>query len=425
MSRTSPLTNIFDVDREASVVPISVNGLSLPSVKSAGILNDPEYPKVEGRGSYVELPDASSRYQYVKGSGNGESLRSAGDGDLRRFPQFGHVSSSKFCFGPQSAGDSTVMSPSRVRGALYLPYAVGEVINAAVFLEVMMRKEKIPTLSAAEAKGLTVPEGMIFSPGISSDICEGLARIEFERRRHTASGMVEHKYALAALRVPACARLRSRGDVASTKGDFWIRVLRSPEKMEMVGRVLKHQLECGFVSLSTHLQNVYDAPESLCPHADNSDLVAISEILARRKDAKIERKLLLEAVVIGQLEYLPFNLMRYASNPTLQNDAKGAIHTILSTVAPGEWSFQERESFATNFSEKPYTVLSSIANRLIDMRMVSTMPQVDWQKIRREHARFAYDVVGEHMVNVAFSKACALYARIAEAELNGGLTALY
>lgn len=425
MSTTSPLRNIFDADPKAAVVPIEIKGLSLPQVEFAGILASPNYTKVEGRGTYEELSKRIGRYRYVKGAGNVESLRSYTEEDPRRFPQFGHLVSSKFCFGPDSTPTLVGQTPPRVRGALALPYAVGEVIHAAVFLEVLMRKEGIVSVKSAEAKGLTIPEGVVVSPGISEDICDGLLRARRDLRLGDSHENLDYKFGIAALRVPSCERLRSRSDINATKGDFWTRVLRSPEKMEMVGRVLRHQLQCGFVSLSTHLQNVYDAPRSLCPHADSSDLVPISEVLEAGVRGGVDRGVLLEALVMRQLQYLPFNVMRYVGMPQLQNDAKAAIHTILSTVAPGEWTRRERDGFAEGFPRKPYTVLSTIANRLLAMKLVDASPQVDWPSIRAQHARFAYDVVADHLTRVALTSACTLYAAVADAESEGGLSDLF
>ena len=424
MSKTSPLINIFSADPKASIVPVRVDGLSFPKLESAGLLASADYSKVEGRGTYEELDNGSGRHRYVKGAGNLESLRSRGEDDPRSFPQFGHAHSRKFFFGSDSSTTGIGQTAPRVRGALALPYAVGEVINAAVFLDLLMRKEGISTVQAAEAKGLTIPEGAIYSPGISADICEGLARARRESGRNEILERLPHKYGLASLRVPSCARLRTREDVTTSKGEFWTRVLRSPEKMEMVGRVLRHQLQCGFVSLSTHLQNVYDAPNSLCPHADSSDLVPISEVMNAGARAEVDKEVLLEALVMRQLQYMPLNLMRFSALPELRNDAKGAIHTILSTIAPGEWTHQEREALAISFPRKPYTVLSTIANRLIDMNLVDVSPQADWVKIQRQHSRFGYDLVADHLTRVALASACALYTGVVEAEAKGGLSDL-
>ena len=424
MSKPPALVNIFKADPAAKVIPIALKGLSLPKVESAGILANPSYPKVEGRGTYEELPGGLGRYRYVKGAGNSEALGSHRVGDPRRFPQFGHVSSSKFCFGAETPGPGLSQVAPRVRGALALPYAIREVVNAAVFLDVIMRKEGISTLQSAEARGLTVPEGAILSPAVSADICEGLARLRFEKKITAPQGRLDFKYGLAALRVPSCVRLRSRDDITATKGDFWMRTLGDPEKMRMVGRVLRHQLQCGFISLSTHLQNIYDAPNSLCPHADSSDLVAISEVLEAAERAGIERGFLVEALVMRQLLYMPFNLMRYSTQPKLRERAKDAIATVLSTVAPGAWTDSQMDALAELFQQKPYTVLSSIAIRLIDMRVVGDTPVADWDKIRSQHARFAYDIVADHLTRSALVSACSMFTSLADAEAQGGLESL-
>ena len=192
MSKTSPLINIFSADPKASVVPIRIEGLSFPKVESAGLLATPCHSNVEGRGTYEELADGSGRYRYVKGSGNLESLASHGENDPRALPQFGHAHSSKFRFEPQSSVTGIGHTAPRVRGALALPYAVGEVINVAVFLDLLMRKEGISTVQTAEAKGLTVPGGAIYSPGISADIFEGLARARRESGMDDVAGRINH-----------------------------------------------------------------------------------------------------------------------------------------------------------------------------------------------------------------------------------------
>lgn len=424
MSKNTALINIFKADPAASVVPISVNGLRLPKLASAGILADPHYSKVEGRGTYDELPGAIGRYRYTKGGGNVDARRSEIPDDPRRFTQYGHSSESKFCFGSDSPRAGMRQFAPPVRGALPLPFAIREVVNASVFLDLMMRKEGISTVKMAEAHGLTVPEGVVFSPAISSDICDGLARLQRGTKDKCSREELDFKYGLAVLRVPSCVRLRSRDDITATKGDFWMRTLGDPEKMQMVGRVLRHQLQCGFISLSTHLQNIYDAPNSLCPHADSSDLVAISEVLEVAERAGMERGFLVEALVMRQLLYMPFNLMRYSAPPKLRERAKDAISTVLSTVAPGAWTDGQMDVLAELFQQKPFTVLSSIANRLIDMRVVGDTPVADWDKIRSQHARFAYDIVADHLTRSALVSACSMFTSLADAEAQGGLESL-
>ena len=426
MSKIVPLINVFKADPSASVVPVEIPGLSLPPVTSANLLNDPEYRLVEGRGTYEKirgLKDAATeeRVTYAKGSGNAESKRSEVESDPRRFTQFGHSSLEQYCFGSAPSEALNSMTGPRVRGALALPHAVGEVVNAAVFLTVMMKKEGIPSIEAAEAKGLTVPEGAVFSPAISADICDGLSRVSVSLYGSAPKEPLDFTYGVASLRVPATERLRTRGDVTESKGDFWSRILRSDEKMAMVGRVLKHQLACGFVSLSTHLQNIYDAPHSLCPHADSSDLVPISEILREAQALKFDQEEVLEGLVMRQLQYLPFNLMRYDDYPPIQQDARAAIDKILCTIAPDAFSSSERRSFANDFMRKPYGVLSSIANRLIDTGMVLTEPQVDWQRLRDAHSNIAYDMVSEQMISLALDGACKFSSAIVKAQRSGGL----
>lgn len=426
MSKTAPLINVFKADPSASVVPVEIPGLSLPPVTSANLLNDPEYRLVEGRGTYEKRQGGkdgptAERVTYAKGSGNAESKRSEVENDHRRFTQFGHSSLEQYCFGPAPSQALSSMTGPRVRGALALPHAVGEVINAAVFLKVMMEKEAIPSIEAAEAKGLTVPEGAVFSPAISADICDGLSRVSVSLYGAAPKGPLDFTYGLASLRVPATERLRTRGDITESKGDFWTRILRSDEKMAMVGRVLKHQLGCGFVSLSTHLQNIYDAPDSLCPHADSSDLVPISEILLEAEALRMDRNDILEGLVMRQLQYLPFNLMRYDDYPPIQQDARSAIYTILSVLAPDAFSPSELRSFANDFMKKPYGVLSSIANRLIDKGIVLTEPQADWEQLRDAHSNIAYDMVSEQMIRLALDGACKFSSAIVNAQRSGGL----
>lgn len=429
MSKTAPLINVFKADPNASVVPIEIPGLSLPPVKAAYLLDYAEYPLVEGRGTYREssnraVPSGLKRIQYTKGAGSVEAKRSEVNDDPRTFKQFGHSSPEKFLYDPATPGLDG-LTGRRVLGALSLPAGVSEIVNAAVFLKVMMKKEGLSSLEDAEAKGLTIPEGAIFSQAISADICEGLVRVSFALSGETPERELDYKYGLASVRVPASARLRSHGHVARTKREFWTPLLRSSEKMSMVGRVVRHQLESGFASDSTHLQNVYDAPHSISPNADASDLAPISEILREGAALKVPREEVLLAVVMRQLQYLPFNLLRYRAHPELRNDAKGAIHTMLSAMAPGEFSHKEREWFALNFQAKPHTVLSSIAERLLARGMVLTEPQVDWRRLREKHADLAYDLVSEQMIKTVLHKSRLFFAGVQEKEAAGGLSSLY
>jgi hypothetical protein len=281
----------------------------------------------------------------------------------------------------------------------------------------MMKKEGLSSIEDAEAKGLTIPQGVVFSPAISADICEGLSRVSASIPGISPKEAFNFKYGLASLRVPASHRLRNKGKIPESVGDFWFRVLPCPEKMGMVGRVLKHQLACGFVSNSTHFQNIYDAPHSICPHADSADLIPISEILREADARKLDRDEILESLVLGQLCYMPFNLMlKYKGYPPMQRAARAAIHTILSTVAPEAFNFVEREVLLADFTRKPYSVLSSIAKRLIQEKMVLTDPQVDWQKMRDDHADIGYDGVAVQMVELALDDAIRYAADVQKAE---------
>jgi hypothetical protein len=140
--------------------------------------------------------------------------------------------------------------------------------------------------------------------------------------------------------------------------------------------------------------------------------------------AGMERGFLVEALVMRQLLYMPFNLMRYSTQPKLRERAKDAIATVLSTVAPGAWTDGQMDDLAELFQQKPYTVLSSIANRLIDMRVVCDTPVADWEKIRSRHARFAYDIVADHLTRSALVSACSMFTSLADAEAQGGLESL-
>jgi hypothetical protein len=116
--------------------------------------------------------------------------------------------------------------------------------------------------------------------------------------------------------------------------------------------------------------------------------------------------------------------MRYSTQPDLQGFAKGAIRTILNTVAPGEWSGRELEALAVKFPQKPHSVLTSIAKRLIEIDVVTSSPQADWQRLRGEFSQFGYDIVSEHLIGLALTGACSLYTGIVDAEARGGLSDL-
>jgi hypothetical protein len=114
---------------------------------------------------------------------------------------------------------------------------------------------------------------------------------------------------------------------------------------------------------------------------------------------------------------MPFNLLlKYKGYPPMQRVARAAIHTILSTVAPEAFNFVEREVLLADFTRKPYSVLSSIAKRLIQEKMVLTDPQIDWQKMRDDHADIGYDGVAVQMVELALDDAIRYTADVQKAE---------
>jgi hypothetical protein len=284
-----------------------------------------------------------------------------------------------------------------------------------------MKKEKIATLDEARAKGLTIPLGVVEMPNVSAEISEAIARSKKRGRSGELGKVHQYKYGVVVLEVPAAERLRPRSANPLVKGDVWREVLGSQPKREMMGRVLKHQLGCGFVSLSTHLQNVYNAPGSLCPHADNSDLVPISEILRMAPGGTFDGIPILEALVMRQLMLAPFAGLLYRHEEKgldMFQQSEQAIRTILSVVAEDQWESLGSLRLA-EFQQKPLSVLQSITRRLIEVNAVQVAPQADWSELRDRNRDSGYEVVAEMMIDLALEDACKLYDTFRDSEERG------
>jgi hypothetical protein len=178
-----------------------------------------------------------------------------------------------------------------------------------------MQKEGISTLKQARTQGLTIPRNPELMPEVSVEISRAISKLTGDVSRNKRDGdEPDHLYGLSVLEVPSRTRLRMTGPVLPSKREHWSEILGAPEKMTQVANVMSRQLKCGFVTMSVHYQNIYDAPHSICPHADHIDLVPISEALRRAPrilqeagQESLGTNEMTLALAMRQCLYMPFN----------------------------------------------------------------------------------------------------------------------
>lgn len=390
--RSPQLASIFSEDRSARALPLkSYEAVSQKALSSASLLADPEYKFQEGRGLYIPVDEFPGRYFYIKGAGNSQSLSSATEGtDWRRFKAIGHRDLSEYFFDKLSGEPYILDGSCRVKGALLLKQAIKEFVVAQVIHDSLRAKHGLSTLEDARKNGISIPALVVDCPEISQEInavIERLQQIRYPGSRKKNKEPI--KYGMVIIEVPANERIRKREDIGKSKAEFFQQVLSDREKMQAVGRTLAGQLGTGFVTISTHYQNIYDAPRSLCPQADNSDLVPISEILRITQNPEFVELILgknsnsqenmLISLVMKQLEFAPFNLLRF-NDEKIQNLAAAAIYTILDTFSAGKLDSGEILSVCASFRKKPYSTLRGLAEKIVSLNLAETNPMTDWQK---------------------------------------------
>lgn len=432
MSKTALIAPVRDVDQSAKGVSISSVGASprtgiereafgdLQQPKGK-ILVDPAHPHQEGRGVYDVVGE---RILYTKGAGCSASFGSGLD-EWRRFPMFGNADVARYLRGAPPEGRTT---PPGVWGALSWPHAIAETENAWAFLKTIMKVEGISTMEEARAKGLTIPRNPEVMTEVSAEICEAVGRVTgASSRSRRNEDTPEHLYGLAVLEVPSHERLRPRSELPLSKNELWSALFSSPDKMIQVSKVMHRQLQCGFVTVSIHYQNIYDASHSICPHADNVDLVPISEalreaprILREAGQQPLSTSEMQLALVMRQCLYLPFNVLRYLERPKICRLAEGAIFTMLNALEPDKWSEAQCKQLTKDFMDKPFTVLSDVAQRI----EVNTDALVNWGDIWNSYSGTGYREISRQMLEVAVTKAASFYRGLQTAEKTGGLKPL-
>lgn len=370
------LVNIFDIDRRATVVLGKAPSMVLQGESFAPLLSLPNYPQREGRGVYVPVNDYPGRFFYSKGTGSAEALHRPGDSEWRQYPSIGHVDPSKYQLEPSSPSLREMQTGPRVRGALSFPHALREYIMCEVFLATLGNKLGVRDASEARERGLSTPVAVISVPGISEEINRALRGGKSRREHRSTAELSDFNYGVVVLEVPSCERIRPHVRPALlTKAEHHREVLTSPDKTEMIGRVVKYQLECGFVTQSVHFQNIYNSAMSVCPQADHSDMVVMADVIAYGGQLGIGSDEIVRSLVMSELRFAPFLLLR---DPWLQRPAVQGIHSILSTIAPGVWDEVSCIQIATAFMRYPHTVLSMIAQELIDRGNVEQQAPAGW-----------------------------------------------
>lgn len=428
---SSGLANIFTVDSRAHVVLGEAPKSSLDGASFVPLLNSVEYPYREGRGVYIPVESCPGRFYYVKGAGNEEALASRHGSNTERFPAIGHADTKEYQLAPLSAALRDMQTGPRVRGALSLPHAIREYAMCDAFRVAWLTKHTqdilqggVPSCeifadSTARKFGLSIPVAVVDSPGISEEINEVLSAIGPRGASKKGEDPLEFKYGMVVLEVPSSERIRPHiRPAALTRAEHHRDVLTSFEKTQMVGRVVKNQLECGVVTQSVHFQNVYNAPHSVCPQADHADLVFIGDIIDRGEELGVGYTETLTAVVMNQLRFAPFLTL---VKPDLQGAAIQGIHSILSVVIPGRWDELDCMQLCAEFLRHPHSVLSMIAEELITRGTVEVRRPEMWARVMEECQEFGFQAINDMATENVLRAALSFSEGLKRREKEGGL----
>lgn len=241
----------------------------------------PENPELfEGRGAY----HLGEQVFYVKGIGSHEQFK---DNEVQEvtFPAFGEGLENPFF-------DSVVgtFNPHpRTLGAETLRWAVLEFLTTGAVLSAFVERLGLTTLEEVHALGLTIPVAVTHFPLLTERIGRSILAYKARLKNSFAESLLEWQgnfegLGSVALAVPSARRFLGKG-VSNTAGrlrDLPIFCL-TKEDFSSMGRTLRSLIEAGFVYSysSAHVQNMYDAPYSICPQADNSDLIPLGALTAQ------------------------------------------------------------------------------------------------------------------------------------------------
>jgi len=238
----------------------------------------PENPRLfEGRGAYHLLDDVV----YVKGIGSHEQMSEQDTSDAP-FRAFGEGLSNPFfdkVVGRFSAHPRTL-------GAETLRWAILEYLTAGGVLSSLVQHLDARTLDDVRQLGLTVPVVVTHFPLLTRRIGAAILAYKEGVKNTFTESLLEWEgnfegLGTVSLCVPSSQRFLGKGarDPTTPLKDLPIMCLKG-EDFEKIGQTLRTLISAGFVFSysSAHVQNIYNAVHSVCPQADNSDLVPLGAL---------------------------------------------------------------------------------------------------------------------------------------------------
>lgn len=238
----------------------------------------PEDPKLfEGRGTYHLLEDVV----YVKGIGSHQQMSLQNDPDAL-FRAFGEGLSNPFF--DKVVGN--VNAHPRTLGAETLRWAILEFLTAGGVLSSISEYLNVVTLEDVRRLGLTIPVVVTHFPLLTRRVGEAILTYKKGVKNWFAESLLEWEgnfegLGTVALCVPSSRRFLGKGtrDAATPLKELPIVCLKGDD-FARIGETLRALIAAGFVFSysSAHVQNMYDAPESICPQADNSDLIPLGAL---------------------------------------------------------------------------------------------------------------------------------------------------
>ncbi len=236
-------------------------------------------PPIEGRGIYHNI---GGRFVYVKGTGNKDTL--AKNNNSTAYAAFGQ--GENLFFDPISGNGS---SHPRVNGTETVLWGGLEFVTATSIFAELVKQFQIDNLAAAREKGLTIPIGVskfeVLSNKISQEIenfvkDNPLDPIAKQKARWHGNFM---GLGAVALEVPSDSRMQSSPflkELFSYSQSLNISNRTQPANIQTLVKTIKILLKHGYIYSypSSHLQNIYIAPDSECAQADNSDILHLDLI---------------------------------------------------------------------------------------------------------------------------------------------------
>lgn len=224
--------------------------------------------KHEGRGRYFDSCfDRHNITLYSKGVGCMDILKlNARKGKNVQFGAFGPIPEEDYNGNTSGYFFDSVNHPlhfPRVIGAGYTYDENREFLHALRVMVNLIRTESYTSIDDLFSNGVTIPVSAARFPGLTKYVREKTSH-EFKDSKWKWNDDIE--LGSVTMVVPSSQRTNITDKYRTNRKEYSICIARALRKLyESSGAI--------FSPFSTHMQNFYFAPNSVCPHSDNSDLL--------------------------------------------------------------------------------------------------------------------------------------------------------